>query len=391
MRAATVAELAVAADVRMPVDDPADLYQPAYASLTDFLSVFWLVQSVLVDPDAWERLAFESIIDGAQHGLIYRETFFTPTRHLINGQSLADIVSALDQGLAEAERTTGTTARLIFDIDREFRPAVGLDHVAQLVRLRRSNANGVDRVIGVGMDSTELGIDPTTYVDAYRAASATGLRLTAHQGENSPASAAAAAVDVLGCERVDHGITIIDDETLTARFADRRLPLTVCPNANARIVPDVFGDLAAHPSRRMRDAGLLVTLNTDDPATIALDLTQEYLLSAAAFGLGMDDLVEIATNAVEASWLDESDKPAMAARIREAAQPHGQSTFRRDSAGLPDRSAPLRSNADQRITPLQNDVARHRNGRDRTVRRPVIGPFSDRWPLAKPSVSSVPI
>ena len=329
MRAATVAELALAADVRMPVDDPSDLYRPTYASLTDFLSVFWLVQSVLVDPDAWERLAFESIIDGAQHGLIYRETFFTPTRHLINGQSLADIVSALDRGLAEAERTTGTTARLIFDIDREFGPAVGLDHVAQLVQLRRSNANGADRVIGVGMDSTELGIDPTTYVDAYRAASATGLRLTAHQGENSPASAAAAAVDVLGCERVDHGITIIDDKTLTARFAEQRLPLTVCPNANARIIPDVFSDIAAHPFGRMRGAGLLVTLNTDDPAMIALDLTQEYLLSAAAFGLGMDDLVEIATNAVEASWLDESDKPAMARRIRQAAQPHGHSASQR--------------------------------------------------------------
>jgi adenosine deaminase len=317
MRAATARELATAHGIALPVDDPTELYR--YDDLTGFLEVFWLIQSLLADPPSWERLAYESAVDAAPHGLIYREAFFTPARHLGAGQSLADIVGALDAGLAAAERDAGVTTRLIFDIDRAFGPDAGLAHVRELAALRARGAAGAERVIGIGMDSTELGIDPATFVDAYAVAARAGLRLTAHQGENSPSAAVAIAVDVLGCERIDHGISVIDDAELVARLADRRLPFTVCPNANVRINPDVCAELADHPLRVMRDAGLLVTLNTDDPALTGLDLTQEYVLSAAAFGLGWDDLVELSLAAVAGSWADEDDKAAMAAAVRAGA------------------------------------------------------------------------
>ena len=130
---------------------------------------------------------------------------------------------------------------------------------------------------------------------------------------------AAAAVEVLGCERLDHGVTVIDDFGLVERLADRRLPLTVCPNANVRINPDVFPTIHDHPFARMRDAGLLVTLNTDDPAMIDLDLTEEHLLTATAFGYGWDEVVSIALDAVEASWLDASEKVAVTERVRAGA------------------------------------------------------------------------
>src|SRR5205807_1432829 len=113
--------------------------------------------------------------------------------------------------------------------------------------LRRSGATGIERVIGIGMDSTELGVDPASFAEAYTTARAAGLRLTAHQGENSPAAAAATAVDSLGVERLDHGISVIDDDDLVKRLAERRLPFTVCPNANVRINPAKFGDIAEHP------------------------------------------------------------------------------------------------------------------------------------------------
>jgi adenosine deaminase len=318
MRATTARELAAEHGIALPVGDPTDLYR--YDDLTGFLEVFWLIQSLLADAPSWERLAYESAVDGAPHGLIYREAFFTPARHLAAGQSLADIVGALDAGLAAAERETGVVTRLIFDIDRAFGPAAGVEHVRELARLRGSGAPGADRVIGVGMDSTELGIDPATFLEAYRLAAGAGLRLTAHQGENSPAAAIATAVDVLGCERIDHGISIVEDAELAARLADRRLPFTVCPNANVRINPDVCAELADHPLRAMRDAGLLVTLNTDDPALTGLDLTEEYVRSAAAFALGWDELVELAFAAVDASWADDRAKAAMGARVRAGAR-----------------------------------------------------------------------
>ena len=317
MRAGTVIDLAADSGTNLAVDDPTSVFR--YGNLTEFLAAFWLVQSVLTTPDAWERLAYESIIDGAEHGLIYRETFFTPARHLVAGQSLADIIAALDRGLSAAERATGVAARLIFDIDREFGPSLGLEHVQQLAALRRSGSPGIERVIGIGMDSTELGIDPVSFLNAYETARTAGLRLTAHQGENSPPQAAAAAVEVLGCERIDHGVTVVDDPGLVERMIDDRIPLTVCPNANVRINPDVFPTIAHHPFGRMRSAGLLVTLSTDDPAMIDLDLTEEYLLTAAAFDLAWDDLVALAVDGVEASWLDESDKRKAAERVRSGA------------------------------------------------------------------------
>lgn len=314
MRPSTIAELSATHASPVPAASLDELLD--YDNLTGFLNVFWFVQSVLKTPEDWERIAYESIVDGAAHGLRYREAFFTPARHLDEGQRLSDIVVALDRGLEAAERETGVRCRLIFDIDRDFGAGVGLDHVRQLVELRRSGAPGFDRVIGLGMDSTERGIDPESFLPAYDLAPAGGLRRTAHQGENSPAAAIATAVDVLGCERIDHGISVFGDPQLVRRLADRRLPFTVCPNANVRINPDVVSDLADHVYPDMRDAGLLATLNTDDPALVGLDLTQEYQLTAAAFDYSAAQMAEISLDGVAGSWLDETEAATIADEIR---------------------------------------------------------------------------
>src|SRR6266545_3780042 len=116
MRPATVVELARKNGIALPTSDPTELYR--YSNLDTFLEVFWLVQSTLGSREDWARLAYESIVDGAAHGLVYRETFFTPARHLDAGQDLGDIVAGLADGLAAAEAETGTTAMLIADIDR---------------------------------------------------------------------------------------------------------------------------------------------------------------------------------------------------------------------------------------------------------------------------------
>ncbi|MET1002185.1 MAG: adenosine deaminase [Acidimicrobiia bacterium] len=318
MRPSTLVDLAHRNAVSLPTDDPTALYQ--YASLDDFLRVFWLVQSTLVTRDDWARLAYESVVDGAAHGLIHRESFFSPARHLESGQDLAGIVAGLDEGMAAAEAETGATCFLVADMDRAFGPAAGLEFVESLAELRRTRAAGIDRVIGVGMDSTELGIDPVSFLPAYDAARAAGFRLTAHQGENSPASAIAACIDVLGVERVDHGLSILGDPELVKRVAGSRIPLTVCPTSNVRIA-NAFDRLEDHTYPQMRAAGLLATLNTDDPALSNLDLGAEYRSVAAAFGWGWDEMVGIALDGVEACWLDESDKAAARRAIESAAAP----------------------------------------------------------------------
>jgi adenosine deaminase len=316
MRPETVMVLARDNGIRLPAAEVTHLY--SYRSLDEFLSVFWLVQSVLVKRADWARLAYESVVDAAAHGRVYAEVFFTPARHLAAGQRLEDIVAGLHEGLAAGEAETGSRAMLIADIDRAYGPMAGLQLVRELGELREKKTPGIERVLGIGMDSTELGVDPASFHDAYVLAARMGLRRTGHQGENSPPSAIATVVDVLGAERVDHGLSLMDDPALVERFAAERIPLTVCPNSNIRIA-NAYPSLADHCFPRMRAAGLLATLNTDDPAMIDLDLGYEYRSVAEAFGYTFQDMVDITLDAVEASWLDPSDQAALRRRITDEA------------------------------------------------------------------------
>ena len=313
MRPRTVVDLARKNGIPLPTSDPTELYR--YSSLDTFLEVFWLVQSTLGDPSDWARLAYESVIDGAAHGLVYRETFFTPARHLAAGQDLAEIIAGLAEGLAAAERETGARVMLICDIDRAYGAGAGLELIRRLAELRAAGAAGTERVLGIGLDSTEQGVDPTQFAEAFALAGRAGLRRTSHQGEETPPSYIEAGLDALGCERIDHGLSSIQDIELTKRLADQRVPLTVCPNSNV-VIANAVPRLELHPYRRMREAGLLATLNTDDPALTDLDLGREYDSAMRAFDYTWDDMVQISLDGVEATWLDESEKRELTARVQ---------------------------------------------------------------------------
>jgi adenosine deaminase len=305
MRPATVLELAARNHVALPTTNLDQLYQ--YRSLDEFLAVFWMVQSCLCTRDDWSRLAYESVVDGAAHGRVYAETFFTPARHLAGGQRLADIVAGLADGIEAAEAETGARCRLIADMDKAFGPEAGLQLVTEVVELRQQGARGADRIVGLGMDSTEIGVDPRSFAAAYRTAAAAGLRLTAHQGEDTGPDLIAACVDTLGTERIDHGLSLMADAELVRRFAAERIPLTVCPTSNI-VIANRVATLGEHPFAAMRAAGLLATLNTDDPALTDLDLGREYRAVAAAYHWDFDQMVAVAHDGVEAAWLDDGEK-----------------------------------------------------------------------------------
>jgi adenosine deaminase len=320
LRPDTVAELAKAHDIALPLPPGApvtDLYR--YGSLDEFLAVFWLVQSVLTTPDDWSRLAYEAALDGAASGRVYAELFVTPARHLAAGQRLDGILAGVDAGLAAAEQETGTDCRLILDMDRAFGAEAGGQLVSELVALRRQGFAPADRVIGVGMDSTELGVDPRSFAAAYADARAAGLRLTGHQGEDTPPALIADVLDVLGAERIDHGLSVLADPELVTRMAGDRIPLTVCPTSNV-VIANKVARLVDHPLPHMRAAGLLVTVNTDDPALTDLTLAGEYAACAQAWNWDFDTAVQIALAGVEASWLDASDKKTLEQRIRTKGQ-----------------------------------------------------------------------
>jgi adenosine deaminase len=303
VRPATVVELARKHGQELPSDDPTDLYR--FSSLDSFLEIFWLVQSLIGDRDDWARVAYEATLDAAPHGLRYREAFFTPARHLEAGQSLAEIIAGLTEGIDAAERETGVRTALVCDIDRSYGPIAAVELAEDLVTLRRGGK--AERVIGLGMDSTERGVDPADFAPAYEVARVAGLRLTGHAGEDTGPENIAAALDALGLERIDHGIAVAEDPRLMERLAEARVPFNVCPSSNV-VIANRYASLADHPLRRMRDAGLLVTINTDDPAMTGADLGREYRDVAEALGYEFDEVCRIAAEGIDATWLDDPER-----------------------------------------------------------------------------------
>ena len=317
VRPTTVLELTRKAGRPLPVDDPASLYR--YDSLDSFLAVFWLVQETLTSPADWSRIAYESLIDGAAHGLRYREMFFTPARHLAAGQDLGAIVAGLTEGIKAAEAATGVRCFLIADIDRAFGAGSGLELVEQLGELRRSHR--AERVVGIGADSTELGVDLSSFAPAFVAARRLGFRRTCHAGEAvgvGPENIRV-AIDALGAERIDHGVAIVEDSSLVERVAAEGIPLTVCPTSNV-VIANRFTSLAEHPLMAIREAGVLVTINTDDPAMMDLDLGREYGNVAGAYGLDLDELGRIAIEGIESTWLDDTDRKSLRSEFEAALQ-----------------------------------------------------------------------
>ena len=318
MRQDTVAGLARKNGVPLPPGATGDVsgapLPRRYASLDEFLGVYGQVQSVLAGQSDWERLGYESVLDSAAAGRVYAEVFVSPMRHLVAGQTLGSVIEGLSAGLAAGDAEAGCVTRLIVNMDRGYGGEAGLQLMTELIGLRRANAAGADRVIGIGMDGAELTVDPLSFAPAYREAAAAGLRRCGHQGQVSPAATIGVAAVGLGAERIDHGVSLIDDQDLVAFFAGRRIPLTMCPTSNV-VIANVCGSVGRHPLPALRAAGVLVTLNSDDPALTGVDLAAEYATCAAAWDWSWDQMVDLAKDGVAASWLDDDGKRALSARI----------------------------------------------------------------------------
>jgi adenosine deaminase len=212
------------------------------------------------------------------------------------------------RGPGAPQRRAGDTGR---PDERTYGPDAGLELVDQLGRLRRSGR--ADRVVGIGADSTELGIDLASYAPAYAEAARLGFRRTCHAGEAAGVGSdnIRVALDILGAERIDHGVAVVEDPELVRRMAGEGIPLTVCPTSNV-VIANRFRSIAEHPLLEMRDAGLLVTINTDDPAMMDLDLGIEYRRVADAFDLTLGDIGQIALKGIESTWLDAPDRRSLA-------------------------------------------------------------------------------
>jgi len=300
VRPQTFAELAQKHGVELPTQEADKLYD--YDSIYEFLKIFAMVSSTLIDREDFARTAFESIEDGINLGnLKYREMFFNPTLHTRRGVPYATVVDGLIDGIHEAERVYGVRCRLIADVYRQDSAAEAREMVEQVLEHRR------DELIGLGMDGAEAPDPPEKFVDAYRLAKKGGLRLTAHACEDAPAKNISTCLDVLGVERIDHGYHILGDPEVVKRCRDEGITFTVCPTATAVCYFDP-DDYTSHPILKMADEGLKIMINSDDPPMFHTDIGTEYVRINDAAQWRPEQVEQFVMNGIDGSWLDDEEK-----------------------------------------------------------------------------------
>jgi adenosine deaminase len=307
VRPATVAALARAHGVPLPVDDPTELFR--FSNLAEFLDVFSLICSVLRTADDFRRITYEALADAVDVGVRYREMFFSPGFLLGDGVALDTIWDGIRAGLADAHADLDIRCRMILDIDKAAAPGAAVE----LVEFARHQSR--DLLVGIGGDNTERGIDHRSFTPAFQLAERHGLRRTMHAGEDGPCENIAIALDDLGCERIDHGVRLGDDPELLARVAAERIPLTVCPISNV-VLTGTVASVAAHPLVHQRAAGVLVTLNSDDPGMSGTTIADDYEQVAEAFGYDLPTMAQIALDGIEACWAPDDEKRALDDRFR---------------------------------------------------------------------------
>src|SRR5262249_52154875 len=248
-----------------------------FRNLQDFLDLYYQGMSVLVTEQDFYDLAFAYLQRAHADNVRHVEMFFDPQGHTSRGVAFATVIDGLHRAIGDARRAVGADASLIMCFLRHLDEADAERTLDQALPFR-------DRIVGVGLDSAEAGNPPSKFKHVFGRARDAGFFLCAHAGEEGPASYVWEALDVLGVARVDHGNHSLDDEVLVGRLAREQGPLTVCPLSNLRL--KVVPDLAHHPLRRMMDKGLMVTVNSDDPAYFGGYVNQNYVAVGNALALG---------------------------------------------------------------------------------------------------------
>ncbi|MGM1076857.1 adenosine deaminase [Streptomyces sp. H28] len=232
-----------------------------FQDLQSFLDLYYALMAVLRTEQDFEDLADAYLARAAAQGVRHAEIFFDPQAHLARGVAMDTVVDGLWRALGRSEERHGVSTRLIMCFLRD-------ESAASALATLEAARPHLDRITGVGLDSAEVGHPPSKFREVYQAAAALGLRRVAHAGEEGPPEYITEALDVLGVERVDHGLRCVEDPALVRRLVRERIPLTVCPLSNVRL--RVVDTLADHPLPAMLDAGLMCTVNSDDPAYLAL-------------------------------------------------------------------------------------------------------------------------
>jgi adenine deaminase len=278
----------------------------SFANLQDFLDIYYQGASVLMVEQDFYDLTMAYLKRVAADSCSHVEVFFDPQTHTDRGIDMGVVIGGIARALDDGERELGVSSKLILCFLRH------LDEDAAFATLAAAEPY-LDKIFGVGLDSSEVGHPPSKFANVFKAARDKGLHLFAHAGEEGPPAYVWEAIDLLGIDRIDHGNRSLEDTALVARIAEQGLTLTVCPLSNLSLC--VVHDLKSHPLKKMLDLGLKATINSDDPAYFGGYLNTNWHAIADALDLSKDDLVTLAKNSFTGSYLSDEEQAVRVAAV----------------------------------------------------------------------------
>jgi len=277
-----------------------------FGNLQDFLDIYYQGMNVLRTEQDFFDLTWAYLEKAAAQNVVHAEIFFDPQGHTARGVAFETVVDGISRALDQGRERLGISSRLILCFLRHLDEDAAFDTLEQALGHR-------DRIVGVGLDSSEVGHPPAKFERVFARARGMGFRIVAHAGEEGPPDYVRQALDLLKVDRVDHGNRSLEDPELVARLVREGTPLTVCPLSNLKLC--VVDDLRNHPLRRMLELGLKATVNSDDPSYFGGYINENLRAVAEALELTREHVTMLLRNGIEASFLDEPDKAALHARL----------------------------------------------------------------------------
>lgn len=300
-------ELAKRNRITLPFANPEEV-QAAYefTNLQSFLDIYYQGANVLIEEQDFYDLTFAYLTRCHKDNVIHTEIFFDPQTHTDRGIAFDTVINGIYRALEDGQEEYGISSRIIMCFLRH------LDETSAFTSLQQALPHK-DKIVAVGLDSSELGHPPEKFARVFAKAREEGFLTVAHAGEEGPVSNIYDSLELLKVSRIDHGVRCVDDTNLVAQLAKTRMPLTVCPLSNTKL--KVFEQMADHNIVQLLREGLCVTINSDDPAYFGGYMTDNFLAVDKSHALTWEELAQFTLNAIEASFLSKAEKLGLTAKL----------------------------------------------------------------------------
>ncbi len=289
------------------IEDVRNAYN--FTNLQTFLDIYYAGANVLITKDDFYDLTWEYILKCVENNIIHTEIFFDPQTHTSRGIAFETVITGIKEALTDAKEKHGITSCIIMCFLRHLSQEDAFETLEESLRFKED-------IIGVGLDSSELGNPPSKFEAVFKKAKEEGFKLVAHAGEEADFSYIYEALDLLDIDRIDHGVQSIKSPELMKRLKDEQMPLTVCPNSNIEL--KVFDTYKEHNIKELLDYGLNISVNSDDPAYFKGYINQNFINLCDNLALSEEDIITLVKNSFRSSFIDENLKSEYLAKVDEA-------------------------------------------------------------------------